>query len=52
MAEASHDIDFVEVRSEDILAERTRGWDQFTVAAKWSIGAIIVLLLAIYVFWG
>ncbi|HWL82685.1 MAG TPA: preprotein translocase subunit SecE [Roseomonas sp.] len=52
MAEATHEIDFVEVKAEDILAERTRGWDQFTVAAKWTIGAIVVLLLAIYLLWG
>ncbi|MDJ0388427.1 preprotein translocase subunit SecE [Roseomonas sp. E05] len=52
MAEATHEIDFVEVKAEDILAERTRGWDQFTATAKWGIGAIIVLLLAIYLFWG
>jgi len=52
MADASHDIDFVEVRSDDILAERVRGWDQFTVGAKWAIGLTIVVLLALYIFWG
>lgn len=52
MAEVNHEIDFVEVKSEDILAERTHGWDMFTKATKWSIGAIIVLLLFLYVFWG
>jgi hypothetical protein len=45
MAEAPQKIDFVEVKSEDILAEHTRGWDMFTKAATWGIGAIVVVLI-------
>lgn len=52
MAETNHEIDFVEVKAEDILADRTRGWDLFTVATKWGIGIVIVLLLGIYMLWG
>ncbi|MFC3124256.1 preprotein translocase subunit SecE [Pseudoroseomonas globiformis] len=52
MAEAPQQIDFVEVKSDDILAERTGGWDAFILASKWGIGAIIVLLLVIYLIWG
>lgn len=52
MAEAKQEIDFVEVKADDILAERTHGWDMFITASKWGIGAVIVVLLAIYLFWG
>lgn len=52
MAEATHDIDFVEVKAEDILAERTHGWEAFTKATTWGVGAVIVLLAALYLFWG
>ncbi|MDQ1080330.1 preprotein translocase subunit SecE [Pseudoroseomonas cervicalis] len=52
MAEAHQQIDFVEVKSEDILAERTHGWDFFVTATKWGIGAVVVLLLALYLLWG
>jgi len=52
MAETNHEIDFVEVKSADIMAERTRGWDLFILATKWSAGIVVVLLLAIYLLWG
>lgn len=52
MAEANHEIDFVEVKSQDILADRTKGWDVFVTASKWAIGAVVLLLLLIYWIWG
>ena len=52
MAEAQQQIDFVEVKSEDILAERVHGWDFFVKAATWGIGAIAVLLIFIWLIAG
>ncbi|MCI0753717.1 preprotein translocase subunit SecE [Teichococcus vastitatis] len=52
MAEANHEIDFVEVKSQDILADRVQGWDAFIKATKWAIGAVILLLVMIYLFAG
>ena len=43
MAEKEH-FDFVEVKSADILADRTSGWEGFTSFVTWSTGAIIVVL--------
>jgi hypothetical protein len=52
MADATHDIDFVEVKADDILAERTHGWESFTRATTWGAGAVILLLAMLYLFWG
>jgi hypothetical protein len=52
MAEAQQHIDFVEVKSKDIIADRQTGWTSFTRASTWVIGAIIVLLIALKVFFG
>ncbi len=52
MAEQNSQVDFVEVRAQDIMAERTRMWLSFGDATKWSIGAVIGLLVAIYLIWG
>ncbi|MCQ4162568.1 preprotein translocase subunit SecE [Roseomonas sp. GC11] len=52
MAEAQQHIDFIEVKAEDIMAERLQGWELFTQATKWGIGAVIVLLAALYLLWG
>jgi hypothetical protein len=45
MAEVKHDIDFVEVKAEDIVGERAHGWSVFTKATTWGIVAVVVLLL-------
>jgi hypothetical protein len=45
MAEVQHDIDFVEVKAEDIISDRSQGWGAFTKATTWTIGAVAVLLL-------
>lgn len=47
MAEAHQKIDFIEVKSEDILAQHTHGWDMFTKAATWTVAAVFVLLILI-----
>lgn len=52
MAEATQQIDFVPVKAEDILAERTRGWDMFVLATKWGIGIVIVILVGLWLFAG
>ncbi|UPG74284.1 preprotein translocase subunit SecE [Roseomonas gilardii subsp. gilardii] len=52
MAEARQHIDMVPVRAEDILSERQAGWQAFTRAASWGIGAIVVILLLLYLFLG
>jgi hypothetical protein len=45
MAEVKHDIDFVEVKAEDIVGERSQGWSTFTKATTWGIVAVAVLLV-------
>ncbi|MFH5925861.1 preprotein translocase subunit SecE [Roseomonas xinghualingensis] len=52
MAEAQQHIDYVEVKAQDILAERQNGWVMFTRATTWTIIATVVLLVALKVFWG
>jgi len=52
MAEADQHVDYIEVKSKDIIAERQTGWAMFTKATAWGIGAIILLLIAIKAFFG
>ncbi|WP_419895970.1 preprotein translocase subunit SecE [Roseomonas sp. USHLN139] len=52
MAEATHQIDYVEVKADDIIAERTHGWEAFTKATTWGIGATILILALLYLFAG
>ncbi|MFC7553821.1 preprotein translocase subunit SecE [Pseudoroseomonas wenyumeiae] len=52
MAEVKHDIDFVEVKAEDIVGERAHGWSAFTKATTWGIVAVTLLLLMLYGCWG
>lgn len=35
-----------------IAAERAKMWDAFTVMTKYSVIAIIVLLVGVYLLWG
>ncbi len=48
MAEVKHDIDFVEVKAEDIVGERAHSWSMFTKFTTWGIGAVVVLLLFLH----
>lgn len=52
MAEHAMHIDMVEVKPEDIIADRRSMYDSFLTAAKWSIGATAVLLILLYLFFG
>ncbi|RVT96762.1 preprotein translocase subunit SecE [Rhodovarius crocodyli] len=52
MAEQQTHYDYIEVKSQDIMAERAGMWDAFTAATKWGIIATIVLLVLIYLIWG
>lgn len=52
MAEHKQEIEFVEVKSEDIMAERQAVYDAFMIGAAWATGATIVLLVVIYLIWG
>lgn len=51
-AEQKMTIEMVEVKSEDIIGERRAMFDGFMDATKWSIGGVIVLLVALWVFFG
>ena len=52
MAEQKTDIEFVEVKAEDIMAERQGLYDAFMASIPWSVGATVVLLVLIYLIWG
>ncbi len=51
MAEKAQ-YEFVEVKAQDIMAERQDLWAGFTNATKWSIIAVVVLLVGIYLLFG
>jgi hypothetical protein len=48
MTEVKHDIDFVEVKAEDIVGDRAQGWSMFTKATTWGIGAVVLVLLFLH----
>jgi len=52
LAEQQMNVEMVEVKSEDIMAERQALFDSFMVATKWSTIATIALLVGLYVFFG
>ncbi|TCH96022.1 aa3-type cytochrome c oxidase subunit IV [Roseococcus sp. SYP-B2431] len=52
MTDHQMQIDMVEVKAEDIIADRRAMYDSFITATVWSIGATIVLLVLIYLFFG
>lgn len=52
MAEQQTHYEFVEVKSQDIMAERQRMWNGFGIATRWTIGLTIGLLVALYLIWG
>ncbi len=45
-------IDMVEVKAEDIIGDRRSMYESFLKAAVWTIGAVIVLLVLLYLFFG
>ena len=52
MAEQKMSIEMVEVKAEDIIAERQALYDAFMKATVWGIGATVVLLVGIYLLFG
>lgn len=52
MAEQNAQIELVEVRAEDIMAERTAMYDAFMKAIPWAIGLTVGLLVFLYLLWG
>lgn len=52
MADHVMHIDMVEVKPEDIIADRRAMYESFLKAAVWGIGATIVLLVLIFLFFG
>lgn len=52
MADHVMHIDMVEVKAEDIIADRRSTYESFLTASKWGIGATIVLLILLFAIWG
>jgi hypothetical protein len=52
VAEQKMDIELVEVKAEDIMAERTAMYAAFMKAIPWAIGVTMGLLAFIYLIWG
>jgi len=52
MAEQKTEIEFVEVKAEDVMAERRGLYDAFMAAIPWAIGVTAALLVLIYLLWG
>jgi hypothetical protein len=49
MAEKEH-FDFVEVKSADIMADRSDGWEGFVSFVTWSTGGVILVLILMAIF--
>jgi hypothetical protein len=43
-------LELVEVKSEDILAERTAFYDRFMSSTTWAVGATIVVMVLMWIF--
>lgn len=52
MAEQKTTYEFAEVKAQDIMAERQDFWGAFTNATKWSVIAIAVSLILLYLVFG
>jgi len=52
MAEAQQHVDLVEVKPQDILAERQTGWAMFTKATAYGIVAVVLLLIFLKIVFG
>ncbi|RYI99355.1 MAG: preprotein translocase subunit SecE [Acetobacteraceae bacterium] len=49
MAEDTH-YEFAATDTQEILADRQRGWEGFVQFATWGIGVTVLILLALLVF--
>jgi len=52
MAEEKTQIDFVEVKAEDVMAERQSLYNGFMKSIPWATGGTIGILVLIYLIWG
>ncbi|MCX8135409.1 MAG: preprotein translocase subunit SecE [Roseococcus sp.] len=52
MAEHKTEIELVEVKAEDIMAERKAMYDAFMKAIPWGIGVTAAVLILLYLIWG
>ncbi|MCS6890094.1 MAG: preprotein translocase subunit SecE [Rhodovarius sp.] len=52
MAEQKTEIEFVEVKAQDILAERQAMWNSFIAFTKVAIAATATVLILLYLIWG
>lgn len=48
--QAPTNIEMVEVKAEDILAERRAFYERFMQSTTWTIGATVVLLILMWIF--
>jgi hypothetical protein len=52
VAETKGEIELVEVKAEDVIADHRKMYDAFMRMVPISIGATILLLVGVYVLWG
>lgn len=52
MVKNDDSFEFAEVKAQDIMAEREGLWAAFTNATKWSIIAVVVILVLLYLVFG
>jgi hypothetical protein len=52
VAETKSEIELVEVKAEDVIADHRAMYDSFMRMVPITIGATVLLLVGIYVFWG
>lgn len=52
MAQQNMQIEMVEVKSEDIIAERRALYDNFMGATVWATAGVVGLLAALWLFFG
>lgn len=52
MAEEKQQVDYVEVKAEDIIGERRALYESFMFASKIFIGATAALLVVLWLIWG
>ncbi len=52
MAEHKTQVDYVEVKAEDIIGERKALYESFMSAAKVGIGITAAILVILYLVWG
>jgi hypothetical protein len=52
MAEQQTQIEFVEVKAEEVMAERQELYDAFMKSIPWAVGGTVGILVLIYLLWG